>query len=88
MKAKNQLPPLHIAAATGMSELCKFLMLKTDSENPMEKTEVTIDILEGNGKIVPIYKTQRCTALHLAALNGHDETVKLLEELIQQASNN
>ena len=46
----------------------------------MEKKEVTIDILVGNGKIVPIYKTQRCTALHLAALRGHFDICKIIFE--------
>ena len=50
MKAKNQLPPLHIAAVAGMSDQCEFVLSKT----PKETLEVNIEILENNGKdVVP-----------------------------------
>ena len=75
MKAKDQLPPLHIAAVTGMSELCKFVMFKTDYESSKERIEVTIDFLEDKKFIA-----RRCTALHLAALKGHFDVCKIIFE--------
>ena len=41
MKAENQLSPLHIAAETGMINLCKFIIFKTQNENPKDQKGVT-----------------------------------------------
>ena len=65
MKTENQLPPFHIAAVTGMSELYNFILFKIGNESLKERIEVKINILEGNGEdVVPRFNAHRCTALH------------------------
>ena len=39
----NEFSPLHIAAETGMLDLCKFIMSKTDNEHPKDGKGVTGD---------------------------------------------
>ena len=43
INTENEFSPLHIAAETGMSDLCKFIMFKTDNEHPKDGQDVTGD---------------------------------------------
>ena len=43
INTENGFSPIHIAAETGMSDLCKFVMSKTDNEHPKDRKGVTGD---------------------------------------------
>ena len=93
IKAQNEFSPLHIAAETGMYDLCEFLLFKTDNKNPKNKYEATalhLACWKGHFEVVKIIFQQTedknpgnvdgDTPLHFAAKNGH---LKICEYLIE-----
>ena len=91
----NQWSPLHLAVKTGQLDLCKFIMEKTNNQNPKNITGITpfhlaaqIGHLEISKLLIENIKDKspkdknRDSPLHYAAKNGHFDVCKLIFEEI------
>ena len=93
IKSQNEFSPLHIAAETGMYDLCEFILFKTDNKNPKDNNEVTalhLACWKGYFDVCKIIFEQTEdknpsnvdgeTPLHFAAKNGNLKICKYLIE--------
>jgi len=93
IKVQNEFLPLQIAAESGMSNLCKFVMFKTENENPQDQmgfTALHMAARRGHFDVCKIIfegiedknptNLDGNTPLHFSAQNGHIRICRYLSE--------